>query len=232
MLQWARSRWHCKFSCGDAQQRRGAGTSLCCRGFDSHVHRAFCARADCSCWCNPTPSQHHARQCWRSTCSRRSVTTAAGPRWLDYQWQIVILAFSSLATLLTFQICLTNCLDWFPPLSNIQPHAGAIECIAYHPKYAANIIRHGGVSALVGLLNAGTREAFLPTMRSLKQLSGELIQCLPVAICLKRWQQIMDNSIAFLQIFFLGFLTLKQSLQSCAVKLICKGIQWKIDLLP
>ncbi len=51
--------------------------------------------------------------------------------------------------------------------------AGAIECLAGHPKFAAAIIRHRGVSALVGLLNAGIREAFLPTMRALKQLSGE-----------------------------------------------------------
>ena len=50
--------------------------------------------------------------------------------------------------------------------------AGAIECLAGHPKYAAAIIRHRGVLALVGLLNAGTREAFLPTMRALKELSG------------------------------------------------------------
>lgn len=59
-----------------------------------------------------------------------------------------------------------------PILSKFSISAGAIECIAYHPKFAAIIIRSGGVSALVGLLNAGTREAFLPTMRSLKQLSG------------------------------------------------------------
>lgn len=51
--------------------------------------------------------------------------------------------------------------------------AGAIERLAGQPRFGAAIIRQGGVSALVGLLNAGVREAFLPAMRSLRQLSGE-----------------------------------------------------------
>lgn len=57
--------------------------------------------------------------------------------------------------------------------------AGAVEKLAGQPRFAAAIIRQGGVSALVGLLNAGARDAFLPTMRSLKHLSGAA--CVPDA---------------------------------------------------
>lgn len=42
-------------------------------------------------------------------------------------------------------------------------------------RHAATIIQLGGVTALVGLLNAGAHAAFLPTMRSLRQLSGALL---------------------------------------------------------
>ena len=64
--------------------------------------------------------------------------------------------------------------------------AGAVERLAGQPRFAAAIIRQGGVSALVGLLNAGAREAFLPTMRSLKLLSG-MAKCL----CTDRFARIM-----------------------------------------
>ena len=50
--------------------------------------------------------------------------------------------------------------------------AGALEKLSGQHRYAATIIQLGGVTALVGLLNAGAHEAFLPTMRSLRQLSG------------------------------------------------------------
>ena len=50
--------------------------------------------------------------------------------------------------------------------------AGALERLSGQAKYSDAIIKLGGVNALVGLLNAGAHEAFLPTMRSLRQLSG------------------------------------------------------------
>ena len=50
--------------------------------------------------------------------------------------------------------------------------AGAVEKLAGQPRFATAIIRQGGVSALVGLLNAGARECYLPSVRSLQLLSG------------------------------------------------------------
>ena len=55
--------------------------------------------------------------------------------------------------------------------------AAAIERLACQPKFATAVVRQGGVAALVGLLNAGAREAFLPTMRTLKHLSSMFLSC-------------------------------------------------------
>lgn len=72
-------------------------------------------------------------------------------------------------------LCLASEAMTFALQLNLVSNVGAIESLAGQPKFAAAIIRARGVSALVGLLNAGSLEAFLPTMRALRELSGEAL---------------------------------------------------------